>query len=353
MPIQISQKVFKQQAKILVNNWPFPGFKTAYARDVLSQLYGFKNNHDYQKLTQDNSSLVQPTTERLLVDHYVEWIQRLAKVGSMNHIQARTLLHKLWPVYLSEYENLENKLYCASLRFFGECLDFLGEYSEGEAIGYTFNDPPSIKDAIEAIGVPHPEVGAIKKNGAWVNFGEKLTDKDEVEIYPNPYPKMQMLPYKPESTIEFLLDVHLSGLARYLRMAGFSCLHETKDVGDAVLAEFSSREGLILLTRDISLLKRSKVRYARWIRNVLPEAQFKEVVDHYQLRDKFTPMTRCVRCNGRIESAEKASVKGKVPEGVYEWQDEFQCCSSCQQIYWKGSHFEKIQKILNSVKRPV
>lgn len=351
MPIKISEKVFKQQAKILVNHWPFPGFKTAYARDILSQLYGYKNNYEYQRLTQDKFAVLQPATEYLLADQYIEWIQKLARIGSMNHIQARTLLHKLWPIYLKEYADTGSSLYCASLKFFGECLDFLNEYGEGQAISYTFNDPPSVKDAIEATGVPHTEVGAIKKNGLWVSFDEKLMDKDELEIFSNPHADMQIFPYKPEGCIEFLLDVHLSGLARYLRMAGFSCLHEAEDVGDAALAEFSSREGLILLTRDIGLLKRSKVKFGRWIRNVLPEAQFKEVIDHYQLREEFTPFSLCVRCNGSIKKVTKESIKGDVPEGIYEWQEKFQRCLSCQQVYWKGSHFEKIQEILDSAKR--
>ncbi|WP_086929646.1 Mut7-C RNAse domain-containing protein [Agarilytica rhodophyticola] len=350
MPILVSQRVFKQQAKVLVNNWPFPGFKTAYARDILSQLYGYRNSHDYLKSIREKSPSLKPATEQLLNEQYVEWIQKLAQVGSMNHIQARRLLHKLWPIYLSEKNKNKDRLYKASIQFFGECTDFLNDYSESVPIDYTFNDPPSIKDAIEASGVPHPEVGAIKKNGHWVSFDEKLRDGDELEVYPNPSSKAQLLPYKPDGNVEFLLDVHLSALTRYLRMAGFSCLHQTLDIGDAALAEFSAKENLILLTRDIGLLKRSKVRYARWIRNVLPELQFKEVVEHYQLKESFKPMSLCVKCNGRIEKVDKEIVEKQVPEGVYDWQDEFKQCMSCRQVYWKGSHFEKIQKILDNVK---
>jgi uncharacterized protein with PIN domain len=29
--------------------------------------------------------------------------------------------------------------------------------------------------------------------------------------------------------------------------------------------------------------------------------------------------------------------------------DEFQICPACQQIYWKGSHYEKMQKLVQAL----
>lgn len=226
MPYYISTKTFKRQAKSLVSHWPVADIKTTHIRNILSRLYGYENNHHYLKQLADydagqHCAPLKLISENVLLNNYKIWIKTLADLGAMNHIQAKTLIYKLWPAYLIEKVPITDKLY-------------------------------------------------------------------------------------------------LANLARYLRMAGFDCLHEVKDYGDELLAEISANANHILLTRDIGQLKRSKVHYARRIRNILPAEQFREVVDHYQLRDEFQPMTRCIKCNGMIEKVEKDTVKDIVPEGVYQ-----------------------------------
>ncbi|VAW73866.1 hypothetical protein MNBD_GAMMA12-3723 [hydrothermal vent metagenome] len=358
MPYFISTKIFKQQAKILVRHWPFAGLKNSHIRNILSQLYGYKDNHDYLKqLAEYDSGLniapLHALSETMVGLHYKEWVIKMAKLGAINHIQAKTLLHKLWPAYLSAQNPASDKLYSAKIRFHGACNDFLDRKSLNTTIEYLFNDPPSIKDCIEAIGVPHPEVGAISINNSWVTFRNLLTDGDSVEVFPNPCPQVSpdmALPFKPEGEIKFLLDVHLGGLARYLRMAGFDCMHQQEDNGDQWLAETSASDNRILLTRDIGLLKRAVVDQARWVRNILTESQFCEIVLHYDLSPHFQALTRCIKCNGHIAAIEKHAVKEYVPQGVYKQQKDFKICNNCQQIYWKGSHYDKMQDILRSSK---
>ncbi len=351
MPISISSKVLKQQAKTLVKHWPFADIKTTHARTILSQLYGYKDNHHYQKCSAETLGSLIPCNKDVVLSHYLTWVKKLAKLGLMNEIQAKNALHKLWPAYLNDELAFKGKTYKASFQFFGQCQDFIGEDLHDKPIEYAFNDKPSIKDAVEALGVPHPELGAIKVNQHYVDFNYALNDGDEVSVFPLPYQDESVaLLYMPKQGATFLLDVHLGGLARYLRIAGFNCLFETKDHGDALLAEVAAKENLTLLTRDIGLLKRAKVKYARWVRNVLPEAQFKEIVEHYQLAGQFKPMTRCVKCNGAINSVTKQSVKDEVPKGVLEWQDDFSRCNCCEQVYWKGTHYDKINDILANVR---
>ncbi|MFC4159082.1 Mut7-C RNAse domain-containing protein [Chitinimonas lacunae] len=347
MPFFISAKTFKHQAKVLVKYWPFKTLKTTEARQLLSQLYGYKDNHHYRKILAQPSVALIPLSEEVLLTHYKPWVKKLADLGSINQTQAKAILHKLWPAYLDEKAPLSDKLYSAKFRFHGECNDFLSAEKASVPIDYAFDDRPSVKDAIEALGVPHTEVGAIKVDDHWVEFKHLMMDGQQVEVFPNPYSQTPYpLPYKPQGVPSFLLDVHLAALARYLRLAGFDCLHEGKDYGDAVLAEVAATDEHILLTRDIGLLKRSKVKYGRWIRNTSPEYQFKEVVDHYRLHDFFKPLSRCVRCNGAIEAVDIEEVRDRVPERVLEWQTDFKQCARCSQVYWKGSHFEKIMQIL-------
>jgi hypothetical protein len=53
----------------------------------------------------------------------------------------------------------------AQFRFYAELNDFLPGKKRQKAFPYKFAGKPSVKDAIEAIGVPHPEVDLIVVNG--------------------------------------------------------------------------------------------------------------------------------------------------------------------------------------------
>ena len=72
----------------------------------------------------------------------------------------------------------------ASFRFHESLNDFLLPLKRNTQTAYVFNDSPSLKHALESIGVPHPEVDVITVNGAPVDFRYPLRDKDEVEVYP-------------------------------------------------------------------------------------------------------------------------------------------------------------------------
>lgn len=229
-----------------------------------------------------------PISQSIFFINYKRWIQKLANLSSINETQAKKIINILWSSYLSS--NLFPKhLYHVTFDFKGECEDFLDE----QKLIYPFDDKPSVKDAIEALGLPHVEVGAIVVNAQNVEFDYGLKDKDKIEVYAHNMLNYNSknLPFKPKK-ISFLLDVHLGTLARYLRMAGFDTLYESKDYGDALLAEIAGENSHILLSRDIGLLKRSRVKYGRWIRNTNPEKQFKELVKAYNLKKYFKHRTK-------------------------------------------------------------
>src|SRR5690606_40452700 len=148
----------------------------------------------------------------------------------------------------------------------------------------------TIKDAFEAIGVPHPEVGLMVVNDQWVDFSHQLAPGDEVRIYPHhqipdQYAGAARMPFLPEGKPAFVLDVHLGALVRYLRLAGFDCLYSATDPGDARIAELACEQRRVVLTRDVGLLKRTLVTWGYRPRNVQPKAQFREVVNYFQLKD--------------------------------------------------------------------
>lgn len=72
----------------------------------------------------------------------------------------------------------------ATFRFHKSLNDFLSPPKRNACIPYGFHDNPSVKDAIEALGVPHPEVHTIVANNSKVGFDYKLQNNGEIEVYP-------------------------------------------------------------------------------------------------------------------------------------------------------------------------
>ena len=113
----------------------------------------------------------------------------------------------------------------AYFRFYEELNEFLPHDKRKTEFEYLFNGNPSVKDAIEAIGIPHVEVDLILVNSISVSFSEKLKDGDRVSVYPVfetfDVTLATYLRPKPLRELKFILDVHLGRLAKYLRLCGF------------------------------------------------------------------------------------------------------------------------------------
>lgn len=72
----------------------------------------------------------------------------------------------------------------AWFRFYEELNDFLPAGKRKIHFEYSFTGTPSVKDAIESIGIPHTEVDLILINGQPANFSRKLRHDDSVSVYP-------------------------------------------------------------------------------------------------------------------------------------------------------------------------
>lgn len=219
-------------------------------------------------------------------------------------------------------------------------------------ISHFFEERASIKDMIESLGVPHPEVDFINVNGEYVNFSYIVSDGDIINVYPisaksTIIPSISVMP-EPLSIIRFVLDIHLGKLATSLRLLGFDTLYRN-DYEDEKLAEISYSQARILLTRDKGLLMRSLVTYGYYVRNTNPQQQIVEVLQRYDLFKLVSPFKRCLRCNGLLEPVDKQSIVDKLPETVRSQVDVFQRCQDCDHIYWKGSHYERLQQFIDGV----
>jgi hypothetical protein len=73
----------------------------------------------------------------------------------------------------------------ARFRFYADLNRFLPAFWRQRAFLYPFTAPRSVKDMIEAAGVPHTEIALILVNGQPVSFAYHVQDGDRVSIYPS------------------------------------------------------------------------------------------------------------------------------------------------------------------------
>jgi uncharacterized protein len=221
----------------------------------------------------------------------------------------------------------------ARVRFHGELADHLTRERRGVWFEHAFSGTPSLKDVIESLGPPHPEIGRVVMNGTKVGLDERLVPNAEVEVFPLVIAVSDRVP-------RFLLDGHLGALAGLMRMLGIDT-EWRNEATDDWLASRSILEDRVLLTRDRGLLKRGNVQCARFVRARLPMEQAREVVGRFGLVPHARPFTRCLRCNTELRAASPEEIAG-VPERVRERNAEFRACPSCHRVYWSGSHHARM-----------
>jgi hypothetical protein len=240
----------------------------------------------------------------------------------------------------------------AQLRFYEELNDFLPKEKRRREFDCEFLLPGSVKDLIENLNVPHTEVDLILANGASVGFDYLVQHGDRISVYPqfeslDISPLLRLRP-RPLREPRFVLDCHLGRLARYLRMLGFDTLYRN-DYDDETLLQISLDQRRILLTRDLGLLKRRQLERGYFVRARKSRQQAAEVVHRLQLESAVQPFTRCMSCNGALEKVDKRDIEQRLPLRTRQFFDEFLRCTDCRRIFWKGSHYERMQRLINEV----
>ena len=214
----------------------------------------------------------------------------------------------------------------AEFRFYEELNDFLPPEKRKRSFDYVFDGTPSIKDAIEAVGVPHTEIDVILADGCSVGFAYRLRGGERVAVYPmfeaiDVSPLLRLRP-RPLRITRFVADVHLGTLARYLRLIGFDTIWRN-DLDDRAIVDIALRERRIILTRDRGILRHGRVTHGYWPRTTDPLAQLEEVVRALDLATQLRPYTRCLECNGMLAPADAGEVASIVPPHVASMQREF------------------------------
>ncbi len=231
------------------------------------------------------------------------------------------------------------------LRFYEELNDFLPEEKRKKRFEHHYIDRTSVKDLIESLGIPHTEVDLILVKGNSVNFKYLINDGDDISVYPVfesfDISDLQHLRPKPLRKPKFVADVHLGRLTRYLRMMGLDVIYRN-DFEDEEIVELSLKERRAILTKDKGILKRNDVIHGYWIRSTKVEEQVKEVLKRFDLQKEIKEFSRCIECNELLKPIKKETIINQLPPKVAQSQNEFMHCPSCNKIYWRGTHYQRM-----------
>lgn len=155
---------------------------------------------------------------------------------------------------------------------------------------------------------------------------------------------MEQSPARDGKPPRFACDAMLRGLARWLRAWGYDATWRY-GIGDRELLAEARAQGRVVLTADSGILARRRVREGDPVAVAVPHdapplEQLRVVVRRLGL-----PRLpgRCMGCGGALERVPKADVAGEAPPRTYAWLEEFYRCRRCRGLFWKGTHWQRIQ----------
>ncbi|MDX1513997.1 MAG: Mut7-C RNAse domain-containing protein, partial [Gammaproteobacteria bacterium] len=196
------------------------------------------------------------------------------------------------------------------------------------------------------------EVEVVLVNGESVDFRRQLKAGDRVAVYPQfealDVTALIRVREKPLRRIRFVADAHLGLLAKYLRILGFDTVY-ARDHADAEIAALAAKERRVVLTRDRDLLMHRRITHGVYIRFAQPKRQLAQVVDRLDLAGSIDPFSRCLECNEPLTKADERTVAARVPPGPRRLYDRFYLCRACDRVYWQGSHYRHMQRLIDDM----
>ena len=239
------------------------------------------------------------------------------------------------------------------LTFIGDLNYFLGPEAQ-KTVVRQIKERTSVKDIIEACGIPHTEVDRIFVNGRAVDFSHVLNENTAIDVHSVNVTGGEFCgnPLQTRNMSRFVLDGHLGKLARNLRLLGFDVLYQNA-AEDRQLLDAMQREKRALISRDRRLLMHSMVRHGYCPRSQDHEEQTLEVLRRFNLAALMRPFSRCLTCNAELQTAEKKDVFDQLEPLTKIYYEDFRRCLGCGKIYWGGSHFDKLRARVEKIRARV
>ena len=182
-------------------------------------------------------------------------------------------------------------------RFYEELNGFLPKHRRKTDFEVEFKEKRSIKDLIEALGVPHTEIDLILVNGKSVDFNYILQDEDRVSVYPVfeslNITDVTLLRKTPLRRHKFIADINLGDIAKHMRVLGFDLYYDSL-LSTRKIIEISKRDNRIILTKSRKLLKFKDVTHGIYIRHGTTTEQIRQIIDSLDIKDdklvKISPL---------------------------------------------------------------
>ena len=240
----------------------------------------------------------------------------------------------------------------ATLRFYEELNDFLTRHRQKTDFEVESKGKRSIKDMIESLGVPHTEIDLILVNGKSVDFTYILQDGDRISVYPvfeslniENVTRLRRIPLR---ETKFIADINLGHIVKYIRILGFDVYFDPL-LSHRQIIEISKKESRIVLTKSKNLLKFKDITHGIFIRPGTTEEQVRGIIDFLDIKDIVKPFSRCLQCNRLLKSVRKESILDRIPPKTKVFCNEYSYCKSCDKIYWKGTHFIKMKRVIDRI----
>lgn len=135
----------------------------------------------------------------------------------------------------------------------------------------------------------------------------------------------------------------LGRLAKWMRLLGFDTSYYRNTNGKTIIYH-SRKEGRTILTRSKVLIEKHDDAILVESENLIE--QLKQIAKSLKIK---SPFSRCPVCNTETEKVAKDAVKDEVPAYVFEVHDDFKKCPGCGRVYWQGTHYKEIEKVINEI----
>ncbi len=237
----------------------------------------------------------------------------------------------------------------AWFRFYEELNEYLPQEKRKFWFEYPLSGAISIQEVFNSMEIPADEIDLILANEQSKGLDYLLHDGDRISVYPVfelfDISGVSRVRGKPLRNPKFICDVHLGRLCKYLRMLGWDTLYSNQYTPDEIIA-ISRHEKQIILSRSYQLTRHKEVTHSYWIWSPDPLEQIKDLINKLDLSKLADPLTRCLNCNHRIVPVEKQEILHRLQAQTAKYFNEFFSCPSCDQVFWKGSHYENMMDFI-------
>jgi len=149
------------------------------------------------------------------------------------------------------------------------------------------------------------------------------------------------------------VDAMLGDVAKWLRILGYYTIYRA-DFSDEDVIKLAERHDLMVITRDRGLFRTAQRKGIKVI--LLPT--FKDDVEMLAFLARSVGIrlyidlnkTRCPKCNGSLSKRRAEDIKTPLPSAILKAYDVFFVCENCGAVYWQGSHYKSMLKILSEAR---